>query len=323
MISEQRDLTAIVKFIAALLVVNGHSFLYYGGMPEVSRWINIGAQCVSLFLFFSAYGLMCAYEKKSNAYLQGFIPRRIGRILIPLVTAYAVSLPVYALLKGPIELNTVLTTLYWGGPYLKFSWYVTEIAILYVFFYVCAKHCKNICQLATTLTISVVALMVVMFVTNQPVWYLNGLPCFFLGIWYQRYEKQLICYVENHKLQVLMVLFICFIVFFLWRYVKEVIPALSAYRYEYAAIYLSNIFFVLLVVCGINITNYKPYTINLTSGGAINSFYEIYLMQNAVMICVTSCSLPFGLTWLLIMGGSVAMGYAMNLLNKKISSLIY
>lgn len=62
MLSNKRIITDITKFIAALLVVNGHTFMYYSGMPEVVSWLNLGAQCVSLFLFFSEYGLMCAYE---------------------------------------------------------------------------------------------------------------------------------------------------------------------------------------------------------------------------------------------------------------------
>lgn len=37
MISNQRYLTNTVKFIAALLVVNGHTFMYYSGMPDISR----------------------------------------------------------------------------------------------------------------------------------------------------------------------------------------------------------------------------------------------------------------------------------------------
>lgn len=330
MLSNNRKITDIAKLIAALLVVNGHTFMYYSGMLEASRWLNLGAQCVFLFLFFSAYGLICAYENKGESYLQGFIPRRIGRILIPLVTAYAISLPVYAVFCGPIDWQNVLETLYWGGPYLKFSWYVTEIAVLYLAFFGCAKCSKNTSRLATLLTLFVIFLMGVLFVTHQPVWYINGLPGFIIGIWFQRYEKYIISVMESRKMLLLIGAFLCFILLFQWRFVKEAIPALSAYRYEYAAMYLSNIFFVVAVIGIINsinngfdkLTTSKLYPKTFLRGG-INSFYEIYLMQNAVMICVTSISLPFGLTWLMIIIGSVTIGYVMSNINKKIASLIY
>ena len=321
MLSDKRTTTDITKFIAALLVVNGHTFMYYSGMPEVARWLNLGAQCVSLFLFFSAYGLMCAYEKKGDAYLQGFLPRRIGRILIPLVTAYVLSLAVYALFQGAIDWGDVLSTLYWGGPYLKFSWYVTEIAILYSLFYACARHNKSSKQLAMSLSVAVLLLVTLMFATRQPSWYLNGLPCFVLGIWYQRYEKQLIRIVEKHRSVLQIGLLLCFLVFFQWRFVRNASPVLSAYRYEYVAMYLSNLFFVSLIIICINSINRIQLTTRM--GGAIYSFYEIYLVQNAVMIAVTSFDLPFVGHWLLIMVSSVVMGYVMYRINAKISSLIY
>ena len=321
MLSNKRTITDITKFIAALLVVNGHTFMYYSGMPELVCWMNLGAQCVALFLFFSAYGLMCAYEKKGTSYLQGFISRRIGRILIPLVTAYAISLPVYALFQGPIGWDNVLSTLYWGGPYLKFSWYVTEIAILYTLFYACAKYSKNSKMLAMSLSIAVLLLLILMFATRQPSWYLNGLPCFVLGIWYQRYETQLIRIVEKHRSVLQIGLLLCFLVFFQWRFVKDAIPAISAYRYEYVAMYLSNLFFVSLIIICINSINRIQLTTRM--GGAIYSFYEIYLVQNAVMIAVTSFAFSFLGTWLLIMVSSVVMGYVMFRINTKISSLIY
>lgn len=263
MLSNKRIITDITKFMAALLVVNGHTFMYYSGMPEVVSWLNLGAQCVSLFLFFSAYGLMCAYEKKGAAYLQGFVSRRIGRILIPLITAYAISLPIYILFQGPIDWDNVLFTLYWGGSYLKFSWYVKEIAILYMLFYTCAKYSKNSRMLAISLSVVVLILLILMFATRYPSWYLNGLPCFVLGVWYQRYEKQLIGIVEKYRRVLQIGLLLFFLVFFQWRFVKDALPALSAYRYEYVAMYLSNIFFVALVINGINSINHKPLTLNL------------------------------------------------------------
>lgn len=220
MLSQKRQLTDIIKFITALLVVNGHLFMYYSNMPQLTQWMNLGAQCVSLFLFFSAYGLMCAYERKGQEYLQGFFTRRICRVLIPLVTAYAVSLPIYAIFKGVIDWQNVFNTLAWGGPYLKFSWYVTEIVVLYVLFYFCAKFSKSDKGLAYILSVSVVMLMLALFVTRQPVWYINGLPCFILGIWYKRHESDVIAFMDRARWSVFTVLALFFIVEFQWHYVS-------------------------------------------------------------------------------------------------------
>lgn len=270
MLSEKRKITDIVKFIAALLVVIGHLFLYYSGMQAVTQWVNLGAQCVSLFLFFSAYGLMCAYERNGKAYLNGFFSRRLGRILIPLVTAYAVSLVVYAVFKGKIDWHNVLVTLSWGGPYLKFSWYVTEITALYLLFYVCAKISGSENRLAWSLSISAFLLIIVLFITRQPVWYINGLPCFVLGIWYQRYEERILTALDKYKWLVLFALLVGFLLTFQWHYIRDAVPALSAWRYEYIAMYLSNFLFVLIVI---NILEFIPNkTIEFSLGGGVYNF---------------------------------------------------
>ena len=56
-----------------------------------------------------------------------------------------------------------------------------------------------------------------------------------------------------------------------WRFVNEAIPAFSAYRYEYAAIYLSNIFFVIMAVVFMGSIKPKQSTLNLRLWGR-NSF---------------------------------------------------
>lgn len=321
MLSEKRKITDIVKFIAALLVVIGHLFLYYSGMQAVTQWVNLGAQCVSLFLFFSAYGLMCAYERNGKAYLNGFFSRRLGRILIPLVTAYAVSLVVYAVFKGKIDWHNVLVTLSWGGPYLKFSWYVTEITALYLLFYVCAKISGSENRLAWSLSISAFLLIIVLFITRQPVWYINGLPCFVLGIWYQRYEERILTALDKYKWLVLFALLVGFLLTFQWHYIRDAVPALSAWRYEYIAMYLSNFLFVLIVINILEFIPNKTIEFSLGGGYIISSFYEVYLLQNAVMIVFSSFSLPFAAMWILTMCSTVFIAVVFNLLNKKISNL--
>lgn len=321
MLSNKRQITDIVKFLLALLVVNGHLFMYYSGKPDIAQWVNLGAQCVSLFLFFSAYGLMCAYEKKGKDYLKGFFSRRIVKVLIPLVTAYAVSLPVYSVFKGQIDWYNVLTTITWGGPYLKFSWYVTEIVVLYVLFYLSAKLSKSESSLAWILSIAVCLLIVILFVTKQPVWYINGLPCFLFGIWFQRYEKSIATFFSKTACMLIPVLLIAFFVEYQWHYIRDAVPALSAWRYEYLAMYASNFFFVLLAV---TIMELLPDSLlkSYRGGQFVKCFYEIYLVQNSIMIMVSSFGLSFGYMWLLTMLATILSGMAMNRINVKIAKLI-
>lgn len=132
---QKRNLCNLTKFVAAMLVVNGHLFLFHFDNPLFAKELNWGSECVSLFLFFSAYGLINSYKQKGGAYLYGFIRKRVVKIILPLVTAYMIALPTYYFCVEEFSLPEVVFTLYWGGPFLRFSWYVTEIAVLYLLFY--------------------------------------------------------------------------------------------------------------------------------------------------------------------------------------------
>ncbi len=251
-ISNSRSLTDVLRFVLAILVVNGHIWLFY--MPE-SWWqgqFMLGTECVSVFLFLSAYGLINAYGTKGDDYLHGFILHRVGRVLFPLMTTYAVSLPIYAFFMGPIDWSGVWDTLYWGGPYLRFSWYVTEIVVLYLLFYICAKvdvYChKRGDLLIVLLSGAVLILTTGLFMSRQPVWYINGLPCFILGLWYQRYEAKLIRFLHGwFGKGVAILVIVLFVFFFHWSDVTSYMGVMTRYLYEYASLYFVNILFVLTI----------------------------------------------------------------------------
>lgn len=69
-LSQKRSLCDWVRYIAALLIVNGHLFLFYNPESILTPYMNLGACCVSIFFFFSGYGLMTSYERKGDAYLK-------------------------------------------------------------------------------------------------------------------------------------------------------------------------------------------------------------------------------------------------------------
>lgn len=147
---QKRNLCGMSKFIAAMLVVNGHLFLFHYNNPMLAKELNLGSESVSLFLFFSAYGLIHSYRQKGKAYLDGFIRKRVVKVILPLITAYMIALPTYYFCVGEFSISEVISTLYWGGPFLKFSWYVTEIAVLYLLFYLVFKFTLSLSLSANT-----------------------------------------------------------------------------------------------------------------------------------------------------------------------------
>lgn len=316
-LSEKRQFTDILKFVAALLVVNGHLFVFGGGPRVWMQEMSIGQLCVSLFFFLSGYGLMCSYERKGDVYLKGFLLHRLGRVILPLVTAYIVTLPVYRIVKGTIDWHTLFSTLYWGGPFLQFSWYVTEIVILYLFFYVIMRSSVSKQYKIYILTFVVLFMMGVLFITRQPVWYINALPTFIMGIWYQKYEQNIcneILLEGGKKLSVVILLSLVLLITFHWHFVAEHIRALSAFRYQYASYYIMNIVFVILLIIAM-----KGREFSMTFPPVlINSYYEIYLMQSCAMIAFKDLIISFPMYWFCGMLLTVILAVVMH----KVNSLL-
>lgn len=316
---EKQSLCTWAKYIAALLVVNGHLFIFHSNNPEVASFMNLGACCVSFFFFMSAYGLMLNFSKKSFGYLSGFFRKRIVKIIIPLLIAYCITLPVYSLLVGPVNWKEVLITITWGGPYLKYSWYVTEIIIVYLLFYLSMKFGRNEKGRVIWLTISIVGLMLLLFITKQPTWYIISLPGFILGIWYQKYEKHIISYI-NSKSYNWLLLSICsvgILWYIFWQWSSTFGVFLHQFRYLYVSYYLYNIFFVFFSISLILIYRFTPPGFAL-----ITSFYEVYLIQNCGVIISRSLSNNYLYFYILTFLITISIGYVQYLIDKKVQNLL-
>lgn len=243
---------------------------------------------------------MCSYERKGDIYFKRFLSHRLGRVILPLITAYILTLPVYRIVVGVIDWHTVFSTFYWGGPFLRYSWYVTEIIILYLFFYAIMRLPMNKRHKIYTLTFAVFLMMGLLIVTKQPIWYIESLPAFIIGFWFQRYEKK-ICNVflmeGVKKIGIVILLSLALLITFHWHFVAEHIQMLSAFRYQYVSYYIMNIVFVILIIIVM-----KGVEIHITFPSALtNSYYEIYLMQNCVMLALRDVINSFPVYWLGVM----------------------
>ncbi len=306
---DKRVLCDWVKYIAALLVVNGHLFIFSNPDSPLSPFMNLGACCVSMFFFFSGYGLMTSYINNGNRYLEGFFRRRLMKVLLPLLTAYVITLPVYALLRGAVDWRMVLKTLAWGGPYLRYSWYVTEIVVLYVVFFLVMRRKSRVDTKRIALTAIVLLMMALLIVTRQPNWYIVSVPGFLIGVWYQAYEERLSRFLSQNCILVISSL----VWFFTWQWNLAGREILAAYRWEYMSYYACNMAFVCMiagVLCRINAT--------LPDSRIIKSSYEVYLMQNCAFIVSSALAVSFAERWFLSIVLAMFIGYSAHNLNRKL-----
>lgn len=153
--------------------------------------------------------------------------------------------------------------------------------------------------------------MGVLIATKQPIWYIESLPAFMIGFWFQRYEKKM--YNEflmggSEKIGVVILLSLVLLITFHWHFVAEHVQMLSAFRYQYASYYIMNIVFVILIIIAM-----KGVETHITFPPALtNSYYEIYLMQSCVMLALRDVTRSFLVYWLGVMLLTVVLAVLMH-----------
>lgn len=326
-LSSKRDLCNLVKYIAALLVVNGHIFLFSFDHTLWTKEMNLGAQCVALFFFFSGYGLMFSYQSKGDAYLKGFVHKRLGRILLPLITAYALYIPIYWFRVGPIDPITILRSLYSPDPFLKFSWYVSEIIILYLLFYACFRFPFSLRKKALLLSTATITMMVMFYVLlGLDIFFICSTPCFILVLWYQLYENKIACVAKPKQLILSAFVLAATLFFFRLDWACQLVPVLTMSRFVFSSLFLVNIAVVMAVIIILRNLKYQ-YISQLLSCKSnlsiINSSYELYLCQICGFKLVGMLNPSPTLYYVCVMLACILIGYIMYLVNLLISKMMF
>lgn len=159
--------------------------------------------------------------------------------------------------------------------------------------------------------------MGVLIATKQPIWYIESLPAFMIGFWFQRYEKMICNEFFNgrgKKVGVVILLSLVLLITFHWHFVAEHVQMLSAFRYQYVSYYIMNIVFVILIIIAM-----KGVETHITFPPVLtNSYYEIYLMQSCVMLALRDVTRSFPVYWL----GGMLLTVVLAVLMHKGNSLL-
>lgn len=314
-LSQKQNLCTIVKFIAALLVVHFHIFAFNCDSIYWKSFSNFGAPCVSIFFFFSGYGLVFSFLKKGEAYLEGFVYDRGCKLLIPFIIAYIITLPVFYIFVGQIDLKFLIATLPNGGIYLVFSWYVTAILLLYLTYFVVMKLRLPIDIKLGILTIIVLLAITYIIIFDWKEWYGLSLPGFIIGLWYARYEHRILC-ATSKRFFVLTFVVSAIICLFLWQW-----PLLfenDTNKFLSLPIeYINNILWVIVLISGAQLLPCFVKRVNVL----LYCSYEIYLLQNCAMIISGQFTNTFWHYYICTMLLSVMIGFIGYKFNQPINKL--
>jgi len=195
--------TSALRGICAIEIMLGHIGISTRNIIQFPNK-KAGILFVGLFLMISGYGLMFGLDNKKD-YLKNFWPKRLGK-MIPI---FLIILIVDFILNKEISLSRAT-----GGA----KWYVYELIILYILFYISYSLFKKN-QLAIVFLVSMaLAFLFWLFKFDNP-WYGSTL-CFPLGMAYYKIKKKTGDITNLKRIILVMGLFfitgVTILGFFLW-----------------------------------------------------------------------------------------------------------
>lgn len=180
--------TTSVKGIFVILVFLRHYQQYIelnGNYDAFAKWFdgNLDQLLVTLFLFYSGYGVMEGIKKRGVAYKNSF-PQKSIKLLLHFDIAVLLYL-LLGLIEGnvyPIK-NVLLSFVCWESIGNS-NWYVLAVIFLYLFSFVAFSICKEKPMLsASILTVLCIGYAYVLAIWKGGYWY-NTILCYPLGVFY-------------------------------------------------------------------------------------------------------------------------------------------
>ena len=306
----KKKLTDVVKYIAALVVVIGHAFLFYIPDFGYNYEFVLGDLSVSIFFFLSGYGLIYNVSRKKD-YLKNFLKNRFSKLLIPFFLAVLLYLLVSFLLGETFMFSEVLSGIISKKPFLPYSWYVLEILALYLLFYFCFKFLKPRYALVL-LSFLIITMMSILYCNGMRKCWIMSTPCFLMGIFYYRYETNILSFYTKNR-------FILFLVLCLFLVSFEASPIVRTFHIDHfyeIALYLKDSLFMIVFAYVLSFFSKElPFNNKM-----IQCSYELYLNQGSVFSIVKHLTSNNAIFLILSLFLCNVVGYLMNLLSRKVSN---
>lgn len=174
-----------IRGISAIEIMMGHIGLATNSLVLYPNR-KAGILFVGIFFVLSGYGLAYSLSVKQN-YLKGFVISKITKILIPAYVVYVCGVVINSVINQSGEIITVFNPVIF---FQKTNWYVWEIMLFYLIFYIAYRFLKESKADIVIGCVSVLFILVCFVLKVSNPWY-GSTICFWLGIVYYRNEQEL------------------------------------------------------------------------------------------------------------------------------------
>ena len=161
---------------------------------------KMGQLMVTLFLFYSGYGIMESAKKKGTEYINNLPRKRILTTLLHFDIAVLVFMIAsrYFITHDFSLKKLVLSLIGWDG-FGNSNWYIFCIIILYFIAYLSLKSFKNKKNIVISMFIGTLLYTIIMSFYKETWWY-NTAFCFALGFTYSAYKEKIEEWIKGKEL---------------------------------------------------------------------------------------------------------------------------
>lgn len=186
-----KQYTDCVKGIMIITIVIHHLAQKIANPGVIYCFSDAGYLCVSVFFFYSGYGLIISKIKKSD-YLKMFWYKRIFRVMLPFVLVNIFFLILYYLLLGKIfSITDIIFNIVGISLFDNVMWYVVCIIIFYCIFYIAFSYLDETKALMAVFIFSAVYVLIC-YKVKMGVWWFDTAFCFSAGIVMGKYKNRLL-----------------------------------------------------------------------------------------------------------------------------------
>lgn len=225
-----KDATLPIKGFSVTLVFLSHFYNYakpLGATADVLYRFMIsltGQSIVTMFLFYSGFGIYESIRTKGSPYVSGFLKKRF----LPTWINFAVCVGfymVYKLIKGEkLYAAKVLPALIGWISIGNSNWFMFVTFVLYILVFVSFIGFINSPKLKSAVPIAIFIALTAVFACilyfTRSSWWYNTIFCFPLGMLYSYYKKEIDAMLHKHYgacLMILLALTVLFRIASLWQ----------------------------------------------------------------------------------------------------------
>lgn len=269
--------TTGLKGFLALGIIFHHLSQWVTTGIEFQNFSYMGTYIVSIFFFLSGYSLFVQKEKNEN-YLDGFIQKRVSKILTPFLSISSLYL-IYRYFNGEItDLSFFIDLFKRGSTVIYNGWFINIIILMYIFFYISFKISKNSFVAIFLNTIFIMVYIIFAMKIKYGFWWYNSSLPFIVGLLWGKHKNKIDNFINRYYFIILIILTILLFISHQYDFLLKNFKIDDRYSYTFVA-NLDNIIFTLyfiLLIKKINFSN--KYLLFL---GGIS--FELYMIHGLIM----------------------------------------